>query len=133
VLNVRNCTFSPPAISLASLSPHSTGISESASAYTSTLKVQPPVSSCGRNVTDAVICRKMAAISAWISVSVLSGAGEEGAAAGDGVAFSSSAAGVLEDLDLEGLPRIWTCWEREALRQRAVGGGRGVLGQAETG
>jgi hypothetical protein len=37
------------------------------------LKVQSPLS-WGRKVTEAVIWRKMAAISAWISCSVFSGA-----------------------------------------------------------
>lgn len=71
VLKLRSCTFSPFLISLASLSPHSSGTSESASAYTSTLKVQLP-SSMGKKVTEAVICRKMDWISACISASVFS-------------------------------------------------------------
>lgn len=76
-----------------------------------------PASSCGRNVTEAVIWRNIAAISAWISASVFSGVGflsvelaaavaafswstvavvEEGSAVVD-----AGAAGLLEDLDLD--------------------------------
>jgi hypothetical protein len=71
VEKLRSITFSAFLTSLASLSPHSSGTSLSASAYTSTLKVQFP-SSIGRNETEAVIWRNKAWISAWISASVFS-------------------------------------------------------------
>jgi hypothetical protein len=79
-------------MSLASLSPHSIGTSLSASAYTNTLNVQSP-SNCGKNVTEAVICRKIDWISAWISASVFSAGG---VGTSSGPAFSLSAA-FLED------------------------------------
>lgn len=107
VLKLRSCTFSPFRTSLASLSPHSIGTSLSASAYTSTLNVHSP-SSCGRNVTEAVICRKMAWISAWISASVRSGAADVGSS---GSAFSWSVA--LREAFFElGFLKISTCAAR---------------------
>lgn len=78
------------------------GTSESALAYTRTLKVQSPLS-WGRKVTDAVIWRKMAAISDWISASVFSAVG-----AAEGAEFSPSAGFEdLEDFDFVGW-KIWT-------------------------
>ena len=99
MLKLLSCTFSAFLTSLASLSPHSSGTSLSASAYTSTLKVQLP-SSMGRKDTDAVICRKSAAISFWISSSVFAGFVVVGGASG--LLFSLSvvpALPVLEALD----------------------------------
>lgn len=101
-----------------------------------------PASSCGRNVTEAVIWRKMAAISDWISDSDFSVATAEVAAVaagdgcwlatpGEGAAFSwSSEDGAaalegLEDLVLDdlGVARIWTCVTstRHDTSQRLVG------------
>lgn len=69
-------------------------------------------------MTDAVIWRKRAAISAWISASVLSVPATRGLppagipAGGAGAAFSwFVVAEEEEDLDLEGRARIWT-WRR---------------------
>ena len=123
-LKLLNCTFSPFLISLASLSPHSRGTSESASAYTSTLKVQLP-SSMGKKVTEAVICRKTDWISAWISASVFSSGTSlalvrlrvsarcfplcsELSYPGSEFSFSWSAA-VSGDLVFACLLKIWTC------------------------
>jgi hypothetical protein len=54
VEKLLSMTFSAFLTSFASLSPHSSGTSLSASAYTNTLNVQLP-SSIGRKVTEAVI------------------------------------------------------------------------------
>jgi hypothetical protein len=118
VLKFRSCTFSPFWISLASLSPHSRGTSESASAYTSTLKVQLP-SSIGRNVTEAVIWRKTDWISAWISASVFSSAASPELLLSVSVAvlkyltYSGAEFSFPDDffdeLDLAFLLNIWTC------------------------
>ena len=69
-------------------------------------------------MTEAVIWRKMAAISAWISASVLSAAGAPAEGAAPGLAFSWSAglgADEVFDFDLGGGCEIWTCrrgqWE----------------------
>lgn len=77
--------------------------------------MQSPPRSCGRNVTDAVICRKSAAISAWISASVLSLSSADGAVAAEFSCWLLVVEEVLEEEDLvdledlEGRLRIWTC------------------------
>lgn len=67
------------------------------------MNVQLP-DSWGRKVTEAVICRKMDAISSWISLSDFSGAGWAGEAE-----FSSAGPAAEEEEDLAGL-EIWT-WD----------------------
>ncbi len=63
-------------------------------------------SSCGKNVTEAVIWRKIAWISAWISASVRSGggSGEE-----DSGAVFSLSVDFLEDFFEEAFLKISTC------------------------
>lgn len=57
-------------------------------------------------MTEAVICRNIDWISAWISVSVFSAGG----VSSEGVEFSLSV-DLEEDFFLEGLENIWTCGE----------------------
>ena len=69
--------------------------------------MQSPVS-CGRKVTEAVIWRKMAAISDWISASVLSGAMAEGVLEGLEFSWSLAVEDDLDDLDFFVGWKIWT-------------------------
>lgn len=72
--------------------------------------MQSPLS-WGRNVTEAVIWRKMAAISAWISGSVFSRGGAEAGLCESAFSWSAAVAAVLDegfDFDFLGGCEIWT-------------------------